>query len=320
MLYFKIVKILITSSSRKIPLIRAVKLAALKVNPKSVIIAGDSIDAVISKSYMDNFWLMPESLDKNLKLLIDGCIDRKINIIIPTRDGELFFWSKNLKKFRDVGIQIIVSSFEAIKICLDKQLFFEFGNNNNLPFITTSLSIDKLSSIRSLVVKERHGSSSKEIGINLDFMAAKRYAKNLNEPIFQPYVVGEEFSADAWVDNDNLVKGIVLRKRMLVENGESVITETFQDKAIELLIEKVLFLLKLKGPVMIQGIIDDQMMIHIIECNARFGGASTCSISAGLDSFYWSILEAYGYDLAQYPFAQDFNTIRQIRIPFDIYQ
>ena len=107
---------------------------------------------------------------------------------------------------------------------------------------------------------------------------------------------------------------------MLVENGESVITETFQDKAIELLIEKVLFLLKLKGPVMIQGIIDDQMMIHIIECNARFGGASTCSISAGLDSFYWSILEAYGYDLAQYPFAQDFNTIRQIRIPFDIYQ
>jgi carbamoyl-phosphate synthase large subunit len=58
--------------------------------------------------------------------------------------------------------------------------------------------------------------------------------------------------------------------------------------------------------------------LHVIECNARFGGASTLSIAAGLDSFYWFLLEACGDSLSQYPFARCRRELRQIRFARDL--
>jgi carbamoyl-phosphate synthase large subunit len=59
--------------------------------------------------------------------------------------------------------------------------------------------------------------------------------------------------------------------------------------------------------------------MHVIECNARFGGASTTGIAAGVSSFYWSILEAQGVDVDDYSFSRIMGEIRQIRVPSDIY-
>ena len=73
------------------------------------------------------------------------------------------------------------------------------------------------------------------------------------------------------------------------------------------------------GHVILQAIIDEHDMIHIIECNCRFGGASTLSVKAGLDSFYWFFLEVLGQDLHDYPFTVIYNQIKQIRVPQDIY-
>ena len=57
----------------------------------------------------------------------------------------------------------------------------------------------------------------------------------------------------------------------------------------------------------------------MIECNARFGGASTTGIAAGVDSLFWSLLEARGVDVGDYPFIRIAGEIRQVRVPSDIY-
>jgi carbamoyl-phosphate synthase large subunit len=124
---------------------------------------------------------------------------------------------------------------------------------------------------------------------------------------------------DAWLDKMHQVKGLVLRRREHVVNGESQVTSTFRDPDIEATAIRVLEALKLSGPVVLQAMISDDHQMHVIECNARFGGASTASIAAGLDPFYWSLLEACGADVSDCAFARLPNEIRQVRVPSDLH-
>ena len=110
-------------------------------------------------------------------------------------------------------------------------------------------------------------------------------------PIFQPFIEGTEISVDAYHDTQCNFIGLSLRNRDNVIEGESQITSTFRDLNLEKEIEIILSHLKLSGCVVIQAIIDSFGKIHIIECNARFGGASTVSQQVGLHSLKWAISE-----------------------------
>ena len=155
------------------------------------------------------------------------------------------------------------------------------------------LSDEKIEEIKStkFVVKERFGSGSNKVGINLTKNKAIIHAKKLNNPIFQPYFKGTEFSVDLYVGKNRKVKGCIVRKRNLIVNGEAQISETVKNSKIERICIQIVEALKFFGHIVIQIIIDKNNQIHIIECNCRFGGASTLSIEMGLDSFYWFLLE-----------------------------
>ena len=60
---------------------------------------------------------------------------------------------------------------------------------------------------------------------------------------------------------------------------------------------------------------DDENNFNILECNNRFGGASSLSLEVGLDTFYWFLLEVNGADLNQYPFIRSKIQKKQIRYP-----
>ncbi|MBA4696681.1 MAG: ATP-grasp domain-containing protein [Legionella sp.] len=315
-------KILITSASRKIPLIYAVQKAAKKYMSKSWVMAGDSDPSAFAAYVADKFWLMPSLEAIVIDRMIEECIAKEINLILPTRDGELLFWAKHKTRFAESGIAVMVSDEGPLDVCLDKYAFAEFGIDRNLPFIPTfktmNNALDKINAGR-WVVKERFGAGSRLIGLNLDSKAAQDHARTLSNPIFQPYIKGVEISIDAWLDKTNLVKGLVLRYRNTVTNGESQVTTTFRDPTIEKIATRCLEQLKLSGPVVMQGIIDTNNLFHVIECNPRFGGASTVSIAVGLDSFYWSICEAMKSTVDDLPFHRKSPDLKQIRIPSDIY-
>jgi len=311
-------KVLVSSAAKKIPLIQAMKVASRKVSAEAKVVAGDISNNALSQYVADQFWMMPKTNDANVQEILQGCIDRDINMVLPTRDGELVFWAKHRSIFEAEGVHIIIAPLESIQLCVDKLKFSEFGVNNELPFIPSSLEIERIVSDR-YVVKERFGAGSKSIGINLSYEEAINHSKALSEPIFQPFQSGIEISVDAWLSAESVVKGVVLRKRVLVENGESQITRTFRDKNYEEQIVKSLEVLKLTGPVVLQLIITEDNIIKIIECNARFGGASTTGIAVGLDVFYWSLLEAMGSSMQDYLFYRATGDVKQIRIASDIY-
>jgi len=310
--------ILVSSASKKVPLIRAVQAAAQKLDPSSRVIAGDLDAEALSRHVADAFWQMPRTTEEALHVLLAGCRERNIRLIIPTRDGELPFWAQYRQFFAENGIEVIVSPLESVETCLDKLAFARFGEAKGLPFIPAALHPDELPAAR-YVVKERFGAGARSIGLGLARDVALAHGESLSAPIYQPLVEGYEISVDAWMDKAHEVKGLVLRRRDRVVDGESQVTTTFRDAGIENVMRDVLSALRLRGPAVLQALIDAEGGVHIIECNTRFGGASTASIAAGLDIFYWSLLEAAGDDLSLYPFERVAGEVKQVRLPADIH-
>jgi carbamoyl-phosphate synthase large subunit len=309
--------ILVTSISRKVPLLKALRKAALRIDRTSKIWGGDLNPQCVGLYFVDEFWRMPKLAELTWDTLVNYCSIRDITAIIPTRDGELSFFAHFKEKLRDNGIHVMVSDKDSVELCLDKLLFFEKLEAIGYPAIPTVKDIDKLNS-QQFVVKERFGAGSRSIGLCLEKEEALAQARTLQEPIFQPYVVGKEYSVDLYVDLHKQTKGAIARLRELVVNGESQITVTLHYERLELLAASLVEALGLYGHIILQVLVDDEDRFHIIECNSRFGGASTLSVQAGLDSFYWFLLESGGVDLGGYPFARSERELKQIRYAEDL--
>lgn len=306
--------ILVTSASRKVPLVRALKEASQKLGSKSRIIAGDIDSLAIAQFEADDFWKMPELNTVTVEEIIDECRRRDVKVIFPTRDGELEYWAHHRDVFLKSGIDVIVSCIQSISRCRDKLAFAQFGKKTGLPVVPATASPEGV--VESLfVVKERFGAGSKRIGLGLSRTAALDHAKGLENPIFQPFVVGVEISIDGWISKAEDVTGVILRRRDVLTAGESQITTTFKDMGIEKDAVNVIKALRLRGPVVLQGFITADGL-KIIECNPRFGGASTASIAAGLDSLYWSLAEALDSKFRPV-FQRTASEVRQVRFPVD---
>jgi len=190
----------------------------------------------------------------------------------------------------------MVSDLEAVDACLDKLAFYQHCAGLGFPAIYTHQQCHRIAD-STLVVKERYGSGSDSIGIGLDHSQALKHSQSLTSPVFQPWISGDEVSADLYVSCSGTVKGVVLRRRNTVVNGESQVTTTFHDRSLQALCTEIADSLGLRGHIMFQIIVDRFGTPHIVECNCRFGGASTLSIESGLNSFYWFLLESTGVDL-----------------------
>jgi len=311
----KIKHVLITSISKKVPLIKAVKRGVKKISTAIKVYGGDVDDNCIGQYFVDSFWKMPKLSNLSSKDLLEFCHQNNIGLIIPTRDGELEYFAMLKEELKAGGVDVMVSELKSITNSLDK---LAFASLENIKAIPAFKNIDHIME-EAFVVKERYGAGAKSIGINLNKSEALNHARNLEHPIFQPFVKGNEISVDAYITREGKIKGIIMRKRDLVVHGESQVTSTFFDGNLEIIFKDILASLQLYGHVILQAIIDEKKGVHVIECNARFGGASTLSLQAGLDSFYWAYLESQEISLEDYPFIRTENQITQIRHPQDFY-
>lgn len=294
---FKEFTLLLSSLSAKIALFQSVHEQALLVTKNCRVLGADSDASCPGSKQVKNFVLMPEIKNFKRETLLKFCKENKIQFIIPTRDAELYFWSSHQEFLMKNHIGIMISSTPAISLCEDKFAFFQYFENAPIPSIKTSLSLDSLpTSYNRFVVKERTGSASRSIGLNLDIEEIEFHSTKIDEPIFQPQINGREFSAETWIDQAGKSHGVVLRWRISVVDGESHETKTFTNPEWSEKILQTLSMIKgLKGHVLAQVIVDEKEFLHLVEINPRLGGASPLSIAAGLESIRWSLLEFFGY-------------------------
>jgi carbamoyl-phosphate synthase large subunit len=105
-----------------------------------------------------------------------------------------------------------------------------------------------------------------------------------NELIVQEMVTDPEYSIDVLSSFDGQALQAVVRRRWVVRGGESTTTQVVQCPELEALALKVCDGLGLVGHSVVQAFWSERNGPRLIEVNPRFGGASTLSIRAGLDS------------------------------------
>jgi carbamoyl-phosphate synthase large subunit len=309
--------VLVTSIASKISLIKSIREAIQKFGENIDIVGGDYDENCLGRYFVDRYWKMPLLKDLEVKDLIKYCHENHISWVIPTRDEDLEYFSKIDRVLSLNKINVMVSAEETIKKCNDKLIFYQAMKDITNKIIPTFKNLKSISSER-IVVKERNGSGSKDIALNLTKPEAMRFAKKLNNPIFQPYIKGREFTVDTYFTKQKKLKGIIIRERLKVVNGESHITKIVSDQKLESLIEGITHNFNFFGHINFQIIKDDLDNYNIIECNCRFGGASFLSVNAGLDSFYWFLLETSDNNIDDYPFNRSHSDKMLVKYPSDL--
>ncbi|NLC27618.1 MAG: ATP-grasp domain-containing protein [Campylobacteraceae bacterium] len=304
--------ILITSVGSKLALIKAVIRAKDSFDSTLKIVGADSNPNALARSVVDIFWQMPKLENLSFEILLKYVKKYKILYIIPTRDADLPFFARYKKRLEQIGVAVFVASEEAVRFCYDKLHFYETDKDKWA--IKTSPDINQIQD-SSLVVKERFGAGAKSMACGVSKSEAIAHAKKLKESIFQPFIKGREYSIDCYVDSSMACRGVVVRSRDVVIDGESKVTTIAHD---DLLAQKASWFVtfhKIQGHSVLQ-VIKNEKGSFLIECNARFGGASTLSEYAGLKSFLWFLKEAN-----KEPFSVSITKkiIKQIRKDEDVY-
>jgi len=308
--------VLITSISRKVPLIRSVRRAAERLSEAAELFGCDSDHDCAGRGEVERFWESPPIERLSFEEAVSFCSENGITAIIPTRDGDLPFYAENRERFAEKGVAVMVSPHEAVEICRNKALFAKKLEEWGLPAIPTAEELDAVEAER-VVVKENYGSGARRQLLDAGREEALQFSRQLQEPVFQPYIEGREWSVDLYRTRSKKVKGVVARRRERVLFGESQVTTTAKKPELEALCEELAGRLDLYGHAVFQAIEDAEGKFHFVECNPRFGGASTASIAAGLESFYWFFLESRGKGLAEAPFRRASSEIKLVRYPKD---
>lgn len=314
--------ILLTSiSSKKIPWIQHIKNALNKLNISYNLFASNTKNLKILKPFVDKLVILPEIKDTN-KNKISKILERNnINYIYPLNEVEIIFWKKNLNYFRKKNnLKIIYLNSHNLETCIDKFKFYKYCINKNIKTPFTSSNLNNFKNNKKIIVKKKIGPSKgfqriivkKKIHINEE-------VKIFKENLYQEYIEGKEYSVDAWVYKNYKPKAIIIRKREYIEDGEARITSLEKNITLEKKLFNIIKKLKLRGHINLQ-FIKKKNLIYVIECNHRFGGASTFSIMCGLDSFYWTLLSYFQNEeeVKKIRFLRK-NIKRQIRVMHDLY-
>jgi carbamoyl-phosphate synthase large subunit len=308
--------VLVTSAAAKVPLLRALRSALDDVGAEGAgLHAGDLDPQAVTRHFADAFWTMPRLDELEVAAVAAYCEEHRIRLVIPTRDGELPYWATHRDALAAAGVDVLVPGPDAVDACLDKLRFAQVLAAAGEPAIPTALHLRDLDAER-FVVKERFGAGAARMGLDLDREAAEAHAQTLAAPVFQPFVAGEEYSVDLYADRGGAVRGVVARRREVVRGGESQVTATVRDAALEERAVRLARLLGLRGHAVLQVLVRDGAH-HVVECNPRFGGASTLALAVGLETFVWAYLEARGESLDSRPFRRRAGERRQIRSAAD---
>ena len=237
-----------------------------------------------AKVFVGKRWL-DESIEEDIKNLTES---NKIDLIISNVDQATLVQSRMRESLNAASFCSIAKS---ATICISKKSFQSFCNENSLGIIPLAIEGQY-----PVFAKPNYGSAS-EGAVILANKMEKDSLPSAPDYILQKYVVGVEYSVDAYVSRSGKICGISPRKRGKTLGGESVETETLQDTEIYLRTIQVIEKLQLIGPLTIQFIREHvTQILYLLEVNPRFAGGVIASIEAGFNFPLMMLEECIGQE------------------------
>ena len=230
--------------------------------------------------------------DNFVDVLLKICVEKNIGVIIPTIDPELIVLSENRQRFSEIGVELMLSDPDFIRICRDKRKTGDFFMGIGIP---VPKEVDKYHPIFPMFAKPYDGSLSTNIHVIKNQDALTKEILEDEKLLFMEYIDKEkykEFTVDMYFGKDGLVKSIVPRERIEVRAGEINKGITRKNYILDFLKCHMACLPGVRGCICVQLFYcDKDNDIKGIEINPRFGGGYPLSYHANANYAEYVIKE-----------------------------
>ena len=263
--------------------------------------------------YAAGLYLVPESnrlllpsgeADDYIPQLFKSCLARDIDILVPTVDWELLPIAAHRDVFEQHGIIVVLSDYQALSICLDKHhLMGHLSAAFDVPrFDKFNARFNPCPYDFPMLAKPRRDSGSRGIRLIEQLTDLRQLPKD-DSYLIQEHLPGDEFSVDVYLDRDHRARASVVRQRMRVDSGVSVVGQTIHHEPIASLAAAMAEYLGLSFAVNVQFKLDVNNQPGLLEINPRFPGTMSLTAAAGVNMPQLSIDEVSGFQLAaHYPY------------------
>jgi carbamoyl-phosphate synthase large subunit len=209
----------------------------------------------------------------------------RIQLLVPIVDYEFPKLSEHRDEFERLGCRVVISSPHTISICNEKErthsFFQEIGIASPRTWLPTDLPSPTTISY-PIFVKPRAGRASLGIHKIRDAEEFAFWSERVEDPLYQEFVDGDEYTIDVLCDFDGRVIGVVPRQRIEMKVGISYKGLTVRDpemiNAGKFIAEKAGII----GPANIQCFKTRRGLVFF-EINPRFSGTLPLTIAAGLN-------------------------------------
>jgi len=209
--------------------------------------------------------------------LYDIVQTEEIDALLCSPEQEVEAVSQHREMFLDIGCVPLCPDPRIVKSCIDKERMQNVFEDHGIPTPTTYSDVE--SAEFPCIVKPRFGRGSTGVNIAQNRKELSVYVDNLDQPLIQEFVAGEEYTVDLLTDEGGEVLSVIPRRRINVESGKSVTGMTVEDAEIREKSRQIASDIQLYGPSCIQCIRSNDG-VQFIEVNTRFGGGSVLSMQA----------------------------------------
>jgi len=280
------VNILITSIGRRTQLLKYFK---KELEGIGNLVAVDCSTLAPALYISDKYYIVPRINDSNyINVIKDICIKEKITAVLSLIDPELSLLAKHTEDFKEIGVNTIVSPYEACELWLDKYDAFTFCKDNGLKFpITYNNFYDFENALGNkeidfpVFIKPQKGSASLNINKAKNIEQAKVIFKSSEDMIIQEFLNGQELGVDVYVDMiSKEVVSIFIKEKTVMRAGETDKGKSIKSEALFKIIEDLVTKAGLLGPIDLD-VFDVNGEYYISEINPRFGGGYPLAYECG---------------------------------------
>ncbi|MBF8149568.1 ATP-grasp domain-containing protein [Winogradskyella sp. F6397] len=288
--------ILITSAGRRVSLVRSFQKELKKLDLKGEVYASDANPMLSAACQIaDGFFKVPIlGATDYIDVLFDFCKNYKISLVVPTIDTELLQLAEHRDKFKQEGIEVVISSVDFVSKCRNKRVIHKFFETHK---VKVAKEYPKENYKLPLFIKPVDGSRSVDTYVIRSKEDLTEYHFANNKLMFLEYLDHDDFdeyTCDLYYNKDHDLRCVVPRKRLEVRDGEVYKALTVSNSLVDYIKENLKKIEGAVGCLTAQFFLNknDNQKIYAIEINPRFGGGYPLSYLSGANFTKW-IIEEY---------------------------
>jgi len=254
-----------------------------------MLIGCDVHDEHIGRFIFDRVEIVPPVKENEYLTSMEKIVkDNNIDLIIPTSEPELRFFSKNISLRTIGGAPLLMANTEAMQIGFDKLATVDFLMNKNLPYPWTITVGDGAPRELPCILKSRSGAGGMDVRLVTNPELVPLLQKMYPDYIWQENVASleDEYTCGLYRAGNGEVRTLIIRRRL--SSGVTSYGIVVESEEIDKLCRSLAISLNLLGSINIQLRLSSRGPV-VFEINPRFSSTIMFRHKLGFEDLMWSI-------------------------------